>query len=105
MDTTTLTTALLDDLIRFYTVAAEQRGDRWSYTSRVFFGDSAVSETYKETDFMFSSADEALTAGCGSCERELVMSQLLDILCDWIDAELIDIAEYESADDALWAFA
>lgn len=102
MDTTIHTPELLGDLIRFFTVATEQRGDRWRFVSEVFFGSADEAETTNESDYIFTTADEAIKAGLASCDRELAISQLLDVLCDWLDDGVITRDEFESADHSLW---
>jgi len=103
--TTTSTTEVLidlDDLIRFFTVAAEQSGDRWRFVTEVINGDADQAECSNVGEFTFTSADEAIAAGLESCYRELAMSQLLDILCDWLDDGVITRDEFQVASDHMW---
>jgi len=97
MDTIFFTPELSDDLIRFFTVAAEQSGDRWRFVTEVIYGDSDEAECSNVSTFRFLSADEAIEAGCESCYRELANSQLLDVLEDWKESGLITRDELMTA--------
>lgn len=90
---------LLNFLLKTFTVRVTKEGSTFGFIVKLTYGNGKTDEMVLPVTFL--SQAEALNAGVTAAYRECAVSQLREVLYDWLDSNLITAEEFTAADSAL----
>jgi len=90
---------LLNSLLKTFTVKVTKEGSTFGFIVKLTYGNGGTDEMVLPVTFL--SQAEAFNAGVIAAYRECVVSQLREVLYDWLDSNLITDEEFTTAESAL----